>query len=230
MNKNNKVTIHGTSKGLVVSGCFMLFIIIAFSVYAFCLSIAPDESEEIPLGFHIVWGGMAFFIFSFSVLCLVYLICMYEKKICIYDDHISFTYPFREKKVISKDDLQFWGHVAYFGRDETIFFCFADKNTLVDYLNSNWDACYKIFGKEKADSLKCDEEGIINLALSTYMKRSMFCRQKDVIAFDLITSHRLEMLVNALERDALLIGPGQWDKSSFEYREFLKYAKYTPKK
>jgi hypothetical protein len=38
------------------------------------------------------------------------------------------------------------------------------------------------------------------------------------------------MLVNALERDALLIGPGQWDKSSFEYREFLKYAKYTPKK
>ena len=59
MNKNNKVTIHGTSKGLVVSGCFMLFIIIAFSVYAFCLSITPDES--VPLGFHIFLGWYGVF-------------------------------------------------------------------------------------------------------------------------------------------------------------------------
>ena len=115
--------------------------------------------------------------------------------------------PFRKRNTIPIDNISFWGCVAYAPRSSKFFFCTEDRQSIVNYLYSHWDLCKRIFGDNTIDLLKDSEEGLIRLAVGTYLFKRLFRPFHDTFLLDICTTHRLRILVNALKKDALMTGP-----------------------
>lgn len=198
------ITIRGNTKGSVLLSIILSAIVIGFSI----CGLRIFETEPVPAGVRILITILiAAGLFMPGIVYLTDNILAYLKKVSINEDRITFQYPLQKKKQVCVEDLTFWGCVAYVPRSTKIFFCTVDKGTIMDYLNTHWSACQRIYGKNKTEQFKCSDEGMLQLAVGTYLHRCFFFPRPGVFMLDYGSTNRLKFLVDALKADAFLAGP-----------------------
>jgi len=204
-------TIRGSSKGLLFLSSILACITISFSLFALYVFISDQvpETLRIPMIVFIL-----FFFFVPGVMYLIMSVYSYFKKVCIYEDRIEFVRPFRKTRTITMSELSIWGCAAYVARSTIIFFCTTSQTDLLNYLDSHWKLCQRIFGSERIKQRKTDKDGVMQLAVGTYLFRCMFYSRSDVFILDYGTVPRVKMIANILQRDALVTGPGLIDRAS----------------
>ena len=200
-------------KPLVVRGMpvWLLLFCSLFSIGFMCFSLFTYyllAIEPGPLGVCIfVTVAATFFFLIPGFVFLMYCILIFLQKVTIYDNAIMWIKPLRKAKTIRANQLTFWGCVAYAPRSTRIFFCTLDKDTRMEELNAHWEKCVKLYGKDQIEQLRDREDGMLQLALGTYLYRFWNRHNDNILFLDYTSGHRLKSIVNALKRDALVIGP-----------------------
>ena len=167
----HKKIIRGNTIGMLILGCVLSSSQICFSLYSYYIFAAYPSPP-----------GVRIFVTLLITLCLLipgflYLlssILSYFKKIIITEAKVVMVYPFRKIKVIHIDNISFWGCVSYAPRSSKFFFCTEDRQSIVNYLHSHWNLCKRIFGDKVIEQFKCSEEGMIQLAVGTYLYKYLF--------------------------------------------------------
>jgi len=215
-------TFRGNTKQLLVLSFVLSLILISFSVYAVCSLV----SEQMPIGVVVFLFVLCLLIFIFGLYWLLSSLYDYYTKIEIYENKLLIKYPFKKEKRIDVSQLTFWGCVAYVPRGSMLFFCTADRNTVLNYLKSHWKLCERIYGEKKTAALKQTDDGILHLAIGTYLYPCMYKHQQDVFILRYASVKQLRSAVNAMKRDAMLTGPWLLDtRAGWE-----QYSRFCSKK
>jgi len=216
----NSLCLRGNSIGMLVLNGILSTILVIFSASWFYLL----KFEPMPVEVQII--------VSIIVLCFLLVPCLsvlldevlaFYSKIHINGDRIVWSRPFCKPTVFMIHQISVWGGVSYAAKSTMLFFCTEEKQVILDYLHTKQEKCRRIFGEKIFDQLQNTPEGRLQLAVGTYLFGCMFHRNKKVFILRYGTPNRMQALVKALKKDALLTGP--WliqTGSSWEL-----YAKYT---
>lgn len=194
--------IRGCSGGVLVILAIVTMPFIGLSVFTLCLIFF----EQMPLEEQVsLWicGTLGFLI---STAILMFGVHDYFTNIQLHTDKITFSSPFFKKQFLF-DQVTVFGLVSYMARGGMLFFLTEKPEELLEYLDSHWNECVRIHGKDCCDRLKKSEKGMLQLAVGTYLKYQADSRNKKVILLRTGTAQMLKQIVQLLGRDALLAGP-----------------------
>ena len=212
---------RGNTKGMVAFSSMISIVLIGFSIYSFYVFTI----EPMPIGVCIfITILIAAFLLIPGILYFLGSLYSYWKRIQIFEDKLVLICPFKKRKIIRMEELSFWGCVAYAPKSTMFFFCTSDQPMILQYLNAHWSLCERVFGKHRIHRLEHSDEGIIRLAVGTYLYRCLFYQRQDVFFLNYGTAERLKALVNLFKRDALITGPWLIDTAS----AWEVYSKYRP--
>ena len=180
-----------------LSAALTIFLVVLYMLIAFFAGILP-------------WSGV---------------VLSYLTQVHIYEDKLVYVHPLKRKKEIPISDITYWGCASFVIRSTAIYFCTADKETILRHLDDNWKHCIKAFTKDRVERLKTSQEGMLRLAVGTYVYKH-FHFGKDVFVLYFGSENRLKKLVQALKMDAMITGPILLDRLDI-WDEYAKYRGET---
>ena len=211
--------IRGIPMGILILSSYLSALIVGFSI----VSIWIMASQPMPPGVKVfVYLLIVPFLFLPGILYLIETVVSYLKQVIVLQNKLVFIHPFRRKQEIPLEEITYWGCAAFAPRSTVLYFCTADSDTLSQHLKKNRKLCLRIFGEARVALLESSEEGMLRLAVGTYVYSHLHRHRKDIFILHYCTTGRLKMLVKELKRDALITGPWLIDTLS-AWETFAKY-------
>lgn len=218
-------TFRGCTKTLLVINTILSLIFICFAIIAGYVFITDETMPPVMRIIFLIVTPL--FVFIPGILVLFNGLFNFLKKIQVYEDKLILYSPFKKPRELPVEELSVWGCDAYLGWSTVLFICMADKNTLLSYLHTHRNRCEKIFGKDTVSRLMKTEDGMLTLAVGTYLRKQFFT-PKDVFVLECCTPRRLKQMVQAVKKDAIVTGPILL-KTKDDWDGWGRYATYDPR-
>lgn len=190
---------RGFPPGLFLLNSVLSTVIIAFSL----LALNVMQYNGVPLGVRFLISTMVIvFLLMPGIMMLLVAIVSFFTEVEIYDNRIVYKRLFRKRECFSLDQITFFGCCAWARRSCRLFFCTEDPSAVKEYFQSHWQLCRKIFGYERFEKLCGCEEGRCRMAVGLYLRYS----RKKVFTLRYGSVNRLQLVVHAMKKDAILTG------------------------
>lgn len=215
----NHLSLRGTTTGMLCAGSLLSLLLMAFSLCTYHTLALENMPKGVCIFIYIL---TSLFLLVPGIFFFVSTIISYFKRVCFAENMVTFYHPLKPKKEFPITEITFWGCAAFASRSTVIYFCTANPTTLLCNLESNWDLCVRLFGKEKTDCFKTSEYGMLRLALGIAIFQHMYCHRNDVFILDRATEKRTKLICNAVRKNGLSTGTHLFDSLNY-WDEITKY-------